>query len=244
MNSTEKTQNHPFSLAIDTSGRQGSAAICGPENQTFTHTFSGPMRHSAELFPAIESLLRKANASTQEIGLVCIAAGPGSFTGLRIAVSLAKMMALCSGTRIAAVNTLDASSLNADAACEKTKAKIQRTGVILDAKRGQFFAGIYRKQPHGWVSEATNLLITAEDLLRQFAGPDQNRLFLLGEGLLYYKDRFADENVEIVDAEFWSCRAENVLKLGLQMAGEGKLADPATLVPFYVQKPDAKEKAK
>ncbi len=235
-----KTNN--TTLAVDTSGRLGSVALSNAENEVFTYTFSGPMRHTAELFPAIKDVMQRAKADEKSIRQVCISAGPGSFTGLRIAVSLAKMMALSNQTRIIAVNSLDAAAQNADRAQQEIGEKISRIGVILDAKRKQFFAGVYKKQQENWTPIETNLLVSAEDFLTRFASPDSGPIHLLGEGLLYYKDTFKKGNVHILNPEYWPCRAENVLKIGLEMAQNGEFSDPATLTPIYIQKPDAVEK--
>ena len=100
-------------LAVETSGRTGSVAIGAGDDILAEKTFSGQMRHSAELFVSAERLLSQIGAGAEKIKHVYFAAGPGSFTGLRIAVTMAKMMAFANGAKIVAVSTMDVIAENA-----------------------------------------------------------------------------------------------------------------------------------
>ena len=100
-------------LAIETSGRTGSVAIALGEQMLSEAHFSGPMRHSAEIFPAVHKLLERFSRKPKEIEHIYISVGPGSFTGLRIAVALAKTMHLANAAKIIAVDTLDVIAANA-----------------------------------------------------------------------------------------------------------------------------------
>ncbi|MHC4239098.1 MAG: tRNA (adenosine(37)-N6)-threonylcarbamoyltransferase complex dimerization subunit type 1 TsaB [Planctomycetota bacterium] len=97
----------PLILAAETSGRTGSVAIAAGEQLLGETTFSRSMRHSSEIFPAACALLDDAQRKHKEVEHVYISVGPGSFTGLRIAVTLAKLMHLANGAKIVAVDTLD-----------------------------------------------------------------------------------------------------------------------------------------
>jgi len=99
-------------LAIETSGRAGSAAIALGQNLLAENTFSGPMRHSAELFGVVCNLLDRFDRKPKDIEHIYISIGPGSFTGLRIAATLAKTMNLANNAKIVAVDTLDVIAAN------------------------------------------------------------------------------------------------------------------------------------
>ncbi len=99
-------------LAVETSSRIGSVAIAVGQRILDEITFSGPMKHSSELFPAICNLLSRFEKKPQDIEQLHISVGPGSFTGLRIAVTLAKAMYLANSAKIIAVNTLDVIAAN------------------------------------------------------------------------------------------------------------------------------------
>ena len=96
----------PFILAVETSSRVGSVALAYGEELITQTTFSGVMKHSAELFPSIENLLEDVNRKPHEIEHLYISIGPGSFTGLRIATTLAKTMHLANPIRIIAIKNM------------------------------------------------------------------------------------------------------------------------------------------
>lgn len=224
--------DNPLILAVETSGRLGSVALA-EGNKLFSETcFSGPMRHSAEIFPAITDLLGKFDKKPGQIEQIHISVGPGSFTGLRIAVTFAKTMALANQSKIVAVDTLDAIAANVI-----PQYKSEKLGVILDAKRGQFFIAVYEKtQDAIWNKILPDCLMTAEDFVSRFT---DKPIMLIGEGLVFYKDKFASKNVRLLDEKFWNPSAANVYKLGWELAKNGQFADPLTLIPNYIRGPDA-----
>jgi tRNA threonylcarbamoyl adenosine modification protein YeaZ len=264
------TQN-PLILAVETSGRIGSVAIAAGQQLLAETTFSTPMKHSAEIFPAACALLTRFGRKPKEIEHIYISAGPGSFTGLRIAVTLAKTMHLANATKVVAVDTLDVIAANViDPAAETTNdesrassiehrvSSIEKIATILDAKRGQFFLAAYqcntshkprttsdepRAMSHGvWKKVFPDALMTASQFLEKFANREKT-IFLLGEGLVYYKDKFKADGVRFLDENYWTPQAAKVHLLGWEKAQAGQFANPLTLTPKYLHRPDVKEMA-
>jgi tRNA threonylcarbamoyladenosine biosynthesis protein TsaB len=285
--------DNPLILAIETSGRLGSVALAQGDKLLSEKQFSGPMRHSAEIFPAVTDLLSRFDKKPDQIEHVYISVGPGSFTGLRIAVTLAKTLALANDAKIIAVDTLDCIAANVTATentdifshrehrghrennndCRAGLAppsplpqlKTQhstlntddRLAVILDAKRGQFFIAIYEQSEQPPVSfprkrESTDnyplyatrytlnkilpdCLMTAEAFLARFS---DKPIALIGEGLVFYKDKFAHKNIHVLDEKLWNPSAVNIHRLGWHKAQLGEFADPLTLTPNYIRGPD------
>ena len=251
-------------LAVETSGRLGSVAVAQGAKLLGEKQFSGPMRHSAEVFPAIVGLLEQFGKKPADIEQVYISVGPGSFTGLRIAVTLAKTLALANNAKIVAVDTLDVIAANvisfATEGIEHTENNLkskERLATILDAKRGQFFVAVYEKtqdprpktQDAIWKKILPDCLMTADEFLDRFAGCGRP-IALTGEGLVYYKDKFngpacperSRGAVRILDEKFWNPSAASVHRLGWPKAPQGQFADPLTLTPNYLRGPDAKVK--
>jgi len=160
--------NDPLVLALETSGRIGSVALATGKNLLAESSFSGPMKHSAEIFPAIARLMDRFGRNPQQIDHVYISAGPGSFTGLRIAVTIAKTMHLANAAKIVAIDTLDVIAANvteiistahantqelleSNSAVSETSPPtplpINRIAAVLDAKRNQFFIAVYNHSP-------------------------------------------------------------------------------------------------
>ncbi|MFA5238078.1 MAG: tRNA (adenosine(37)-N6)-threonylcarbamoyltransferase complex dimerization subunit type 1 TsaB [Phycisphaerae bacterium] len=235
-------EQKPLILAVETSGRTGSVAISLGEQMLSEARFTGPMRHSTEIFPAIGELLERFNRKPKEIEHIYISIGPGSFTGLRIAAALAKTMHLANAAKIIAVDTLDVIAANADDYIRDEKVKgLTRIATILDAKRGQFFIATYQNRQGRWEKSTPDCLMTAQQFLEDFTGNSQP-VWLLGEGLVYYKDKFKTDVTRFLNERYWNPRAEKVYTLGWQKALAGQFADPLTLQPLYLRRPDIKEK--
>ena len=255
----------PLILAVETSGRTGSAAIALGEQLLGQKFFSAPMRHSAELFPAVSELLDRFGKKPDEIEHIYISVGPGSFTGLRLAVTLAKIMNLAGSVKIVAVDTMDVLAANALDCIRDKKIETEKIAAILDAKRGQFFTAVYQFLPdtdipptplplsspllqesiscplsairYPLLKIVPDCLMTASEFLDRFAGCKQP-VWLLGEGLVYYKDKFKADNVRFFDETYWYPKAEKVHLLGWQMALAGQFADALALQPNYLLRPE------
>lgn len=239
--------NKPFILALETSGRTGSIALATPDQLLKQITFDTQVRHSKEIFPAITSLLEEFKAAPSDIRQIYISIGPGSFTGLRVAATIAKMLVIAEpSVKIVAVDSLDCVAANfpdSDSATDCIAA-------ILDAKRSSFFAAVYSRNlkdsPDAhfydkWQKNLDDCLITADDFLGRFADP-ANPITILGEGLYYYKNKFTHPAVTIAHHPLWIPSAKGIYNLGRELAKQGSFVDPLALTPKYMQRPDIKPK--
>lgn len=247
-------------LAVETSGRIGSVAIALAEKLLAEAAFSGPMRHSAEIFPAVYGLLNRFGRKPKDIDHIYISIGPGSFTGLRIATTFAKTMHLAGTAKLVAVDTLDVIAANVTnpttentarpSSHEHRASSIEYIATILDAKRGQFFVAIYQcntsdeRRATGdviWKKILPDSLMTASQLLDRFTATAEP-IWVLGEGLVYYKDKFKADGIRFLDKYYWSPHAAKVHLLGWQLATQGEFANPLTLQPNYLRRPNVKVK--
>ncbi len=240
-------------LAIETSSRLGSVAIASGQQLLEETFFSGPMKHSVEIFPDICLLLQRFEKKPGHIEQVYISFGPGSFTGLRIAVTLAKMLCLANDAKIVPVNSLDVIAANVNGLISTSDlsqvannvrpvTNVDRIATILDAKRNQFYTAAYERSTDAiWKKILPDSLMTAEEFLNKFADKDKP-VCLLGDGLLYHKDKFKANGVFFFDEKFWSPRASKVHQLGWQLALQNKFTDPLSLTPNYLMRPDIKQK--
>jgi tRNA threonylcarbamoyladenosine biosynthesis protein TsaB len=230
-----------FVLAVETSGRVGSVAIGQGDTILYESSFSGFMKHSAELFDSLDNLLTKTGIRPNQIGHLYITAGPGSFTGIRIAVTLAKMTAYAIGTRIVAIDTLDALAENAAEHLKIIPSDFTRIATILDAKQSRFFVSIYEQENGLWKKHLATSLLHPEELIT-LINKDNILTGLLGEGLTYYADSFASPLTCLLNPSLWPAVARGVYTVGRRMAKQGRFTDPALLIPAYIRKPDALEK--
>jgi len=265
----------PLVLAIETSSRIGSAAIALGGKILAESDFSAPIRHSAEIFPAIGGLLDRFSRKPDQIKQIHISVGPGSFTGLRIAVTLAKVMHLANAAKIVAVDTLDVIAANATDYIKEENTNItshsepslrhtkrseveyplrrkspERIATILDAKRGLFFIAVFELNTNDkrratsdgiWKKVFSDSLMTTSQFLDKFVR-DKQPIWLLGDGLLYYKDKFKADGTQFLDQKYWRPRASKVHLLAWKKALANQFADPLKLTPNYLLRPDIKIK--
>lgn len=226
-------------IAIETSGRIGSIAIVRDGQVLFEEQFPHGLQHAAQIVPIIDRLSRAAGWQPRDVEELYLSIGPGSFTGLRIAVTLAKTMALATGTPIVAVPSADVLAHNAPA-------DAQHVIIVLDAKRGQIYTARYRRANQGnpagescWRAEEPAHLDTLPAMLERSPRP----VHLLGEGIAYHRHEIRDDpQIIITPEERWRARASVVARLGGELARSGAFADPLTLAPVYIRLPEAEEK--
>src|SRR5208282_2376277 len=102
-------------LAIETSGRLGSVALLQGSAVLVEQSFSHGLKHAAGLLPMIDQMVRGQGWEPADLQHVYISQGPGSFTGLRIGVTLAKTLSLATGARVVPVPSLQVLAHNAPA---------------------------------------------------------------------------------------------------------------------------------
>ena len=96
-----------LNLAVETSSRRGRVALGRGAEVLEIAELPAARRHNLDLVPSIDALLRGRDAGPADLGELYVSLGPGSFTGLRIAVATAKMLSLTVGLRIVGVPTLE-----------------------------------------------------------------------------------------------------------------------------------------
>jgi tRNA threonylcarbamoyladenosine biosynthesis protein TsaB len=234
-----------LSVAIETSSRTGSIAIGTGAQCLREHTFSGPMQHATELLPALQLLVKEMGASPSDIGEVMVSIGPGSFTGVRIAVMVARTLAQVLGCRLIGVPTTQALALNAP---QTDDAPI---GIVLDARRGMIFAAAYQWAVV-WAQERTDrrpvlelktlqepVLADPADILQHWP----RNIQLLGEGIAYHKQAVDAAGLasQVLGPETAVPRAAALYQCGRWRAERGEFTPREELLPLYLRKPEAQE---
>lgn len=188
-----------------------------------------PPRRSVDLTPTLDALCREHGAVPNQVGQAYLSIGPGSFTGLRIAVATAKMLAQVLQVELFAVPTLDVVAQNAPANLDTP-----HVAVCLNQKRDTAYAGVFERADDMWRPAGEPSLTTMAQLLRDTPRP----LAILGDPLPPLP---ADqtEGVTVLDAALAVAHAEWVWRLGRDATRTGQPTDPATLVPLYVRPPEA-----
>lgn len=223
----------PKILAIETSSRTGSVAIASGAQLIRQIDLPPKMRHAVELMPAIRDLLAEAKWTPRDLNQIYVSTGPGSFTGLRIAITIARSLAQAVGAQTVAVPTLDAIALNAPA-------DVQNLAVILDAKRGQVFAARYARQNGIVVRTWGPGLIDPAYFVRETPVP----LAVTGEGVDYHRvtlQAALENSYHELPRELWFGTARGIHEIGYKLAKNCEFTPWAQLIPTYIRLAEAEE---
>ncbi len=230
----------PRAIAIETSGRIGSVAIVQNGAVLSEETFPHGLQHAATILPMLDRLVRAQGWRPRDIEHVYVSSGPGSFTGLRIGITLAKTLALSIGARIVAVPS-------ARVLLGNVPADAREAIIVLDAKRGQVFTARFTRARdvdsadlwNAWIENEPEHLDTLDAVLHRAGRP----VHLIGEGIPYHRAMVPDvPQVVVTDEALWRARAGVVAQLGYELALSEAFADPHRLTPTYVRIPEAEEK--
>jgi tRNA threonylcarbamoyladenosine biosynthesis protein TsaB len=222
-----------IALAIETSARVGSIAAVEDGHVVAEEQFEHGLQHAAQIVPIIDRLCRARGWSPRDVEELYVSAGPGSFTGLRIGITLAKTLALASGVKLVAVPSVRV-------LVENAPADARHVIIVLDAKREQIFTARFERGTDGWIEREPTQLSSLIEMLDRSPRP----VHLLGEGIPYHERFIAKgaSDVIVTPIELWRPRAGVVAMLGEVMARKGEYADPDRLTPIYIRKPEAEEK--
>ena len=172
--------------------------------------------------PAIVDLLAAVAWRPADVQLVAVAIGPGSFTGLRVGITTAKMFAYAVKADAVAVNTMEAIAHQAPKIAGPLWA-------VLDALRDQVVAARFRNSPGGcWEPDGGEELLDNSTFIARLSagegvsGPGLNKLELQ-----------IPAGVTIVDRELWSPSATSIGQLGWRYHQAGRRDDLFSLRPRY-----------
>src|SRR2546423_9728863 len=132
----------PRAVALETSGRTGSVALAADGAILCEEQFAHGLRHAAGIVPIIDRLCRGQGWSPREVEEIYVSSGPGSFTGLRIGITVARTLAFATGARTVAVPTAEVLARNAPPGS-------QNVVIVLDAKREQIFTATFANDGTG-----------------------------------------------------------------------------------------------
>lgn len=217
-------------LALETSTLDASVAALEGDC-VLGQTLLGRQRRTAQSFaPAIEQQLRGVGWRPQDIQLVAVTQGPGSFTGLRVGVTAAKTLAYAVGAEVLAVNTLRVIA-------QQVPGSANRISAVLDAQRQQLFTAEFQREGDRLLEVSETRI---EDIAGWLAGLTPG-VTVTGPGLARVLDRLPGE-AAIADASCWTPQAATVGRVAHFAYQSGKRHDLWTLNPVYYRSSAAEEK--
>lgn len=224
-------------LALDTATRSMSLALHDGQTLIAEQTWRAGNRHNHRLAPAIDALLCDCDLAISDLTAIAVATGPGSYTGLRIGVALAKGMAGAGDLPLVGVTTLDI--LAVAHPFQNARARLL---AVVQAGRGRIIAGEYQVKKGRWMMDGEASITTWEALLDEREGT----YYITGEidasGHETINEAKEREGLSLTllngahRARRAGFLAEEALRR-LQNAGEDAFA-PSRLLPIYMKSPD------
>lgn len=231
-------------LAVDTSGRTGSLALARvtPGQDEIDVVEVVPLAggaFSAQLVPHMIALLAKYGYSKHDLSAFAVASGPGSFTGLRVGLAAIKALAEVLQKPIAAVSLLEAVAWSGQLRCPGCRNVL----ALLDAGRGDVYAGEYEFQPHLHVR--SERLLSREELLAGIGSAGiSEKIVVTPDAALANLVRVAEVasgiQVELVEAP----SSAVIARLGWEHLLRGEIVRPEELEANYIRRSDAEIFAK
>lgn len=214
-------------LAMESSATACSAALCEDETLIAQSFQNNGLTHSRTLLPMVSSLLETCGTTLHEVDLIAVAAGPGSFTGLRIGVAAAKGLAWTEDKPCAACSTLESMAWN-----------LAHTGMeicaVMDARRNQVYNARFLGTGDGLNRLCPDRAIALADLAAELK-KSGNPQILVGDGanLCYTTLKEQGLDVRLAPPHLRYQSAWGVARCALDLARAQQLTSAAGLAPNY-----------
>ena len=216
-------------LAIETSAKSVSAAVVENGVPLASAYQNMGLTHSRTLMPIVEAMLKNTGLTVQDCDAVAVAAGPGSFTGIRIGVSAAKGLAFAADKPCAAVSTLEAMAQNLR----------HIDGLIvcsMDARRSQVYNAVFAAEGGQLTRLTPDRAIALSQLAEELQGDPRPKL-VVGDGAALCSGFLSEAGIPCRMAEE-SHRMQSAVGVALcaeEMAARGETVTAQQLEPVYLR---------
>ena len=217
-------------LAIESSAVTASVAILEDDTLVAEYTINHKMTHSQTLLPMIDEIFSMVQLKPDDVDVIAVSKGPGSFTGLRIGAATGKGIALALDKKMVAVPTLAAMAYN-------LYGDSRYICPVMDARRKHLYTGLYRFNGGKLEVVSKQCLIPYEELVDMLNKKNENVVFV-GDGIdvagAYIKDNLKCE-YSFAPAHIKTQRASSVALAAMDMAKAGKTISSDEMKPDYLR---------
>ena len=222
-------------LAVDTTTFAGSVALLEKTKLLAEVNIDSPSTYSERLLPAVDFILKTNGMNIKDMDGFALAAGPGSFTGIRIGLSTVKSFSYASGKPVAAVSTLKA------LAWKLRHPQNHLLCPLLDAKKGEIYAALFESKGEKLKEIVPQGAYSSDRFFTLL--PSNRIIFFIGNGIGAYRDKifqyFKDKARFPHRSPFI---AFEVGLLGNELLRKNKGVSAQELKPIYFRKSQAEEK--
>ena len=210
-------------LAVDTSTAQVGLALYDGTRVLAEFAWRSSQRHTVELAPAISDLLARCGMTMDDIQVLGVALGPGSFTSLRVGLALVKGLALSRHIPLIGIPTLDILAHAQPAGRHPLLCAIQ-------AGRGRFALGVYKSSRKGWQAQGPARVVGLEALMAEAQGP----AVVCGEFSAEEIQKMKDAGIRLASPAASVRRPAVLAELAWARRQAGDVDDEASLAPIYL----------
>jgi tRNA threonylcarbamoyladenosine biosynthesis protein TsaB len=221
-------------LALDSSGLVASVAVVTEDTMLAEYTVNYKKTHSQTLLPMLDEILKMVELNTSEVDAIAVAAGPGSFTGLRIGSATAKGLGLALNIPVIAVPTLEALAYN-------LYGSDKLICPMMDARRNQVYTGLYAFEGNDFTVCRQQAALAVEEILADINRLGQEVIFL-GDGTVPYNELIKKEikvGYDFAPIHLNRQRAGAVGALGIQYYKRGEVQTAEQHEPVYLRQSQA-----
>jgi len=189
-------------LCIDSSTEACSVAVLTKQAITFQRFMLAPREHTQRILPTVDEVIKEANLSLEDIDVIAYGQGPGSFTGVRIGISIAQGLAFGLEKKMVGVSTLQAM---AQEALTLSLTTVDHIYAAIDARMGEVYFAHYLNVNGSMVLQGQETVVKPQDLINSINETGQSiqqNSLLVGTGWAAYP--------ELLNA-FQACHTSNIL---------------------------------
>lgn len=221
-------------LAFDSVAKVASCAVCKDERPLAIYSIDNGLTQSELLLPMAEDILKSLKLTFDDVDAFAVSTGPGSFTGVRIGVSLVKGLAFGKGKAVIGVSALQALAENLSGISALVVP-------CMDARRGQVYTAVFRSDKDGLTRLTEDMAISLRELAEILKGYSEEDIYLCGDGYNVAREALVESGIKLcrTPSLLINENAYSVAVSAIKKYNEGGAVSDIEIAPTYLRVPQA-----
>ncbi len=215
-------------LVIDTATESCSVALLHNEKTTILNELS-PRSHTQRILPMVDELLNNANIQLSDVQALAFGCGPGSFTGVRVGVSVAQGLAFGANLPVIPVSNL---TTMAQQAYQQLGA--ENVICLIDARMNEVYFSQLTKTENGWQEVIQEQVCSPENAIEQIKQSELQNCVVVGTGWNAYL-QFKESDLAVTETDITLPQAEYMLPSAQMELAQGNTQNALEIEPIYLR---------